>query len=295
MSHEVALDSLLRGALRLAPGETPFPWQRRLLDLFLSGSVPSAIDIPTGLGKTAVMAIWLVARSQGAKVPRRLVYVVDRRAVVDQATTVAEGLREWVETSDGARRGLDISRTLPISTLRGRHVDNLEWLEDPSSIAVVVGTVDMIGSRLLFEGYHCSRKMRPYHAAMLGADALIVVDEAHLVPAFEAMVRTAVSDETLKAQPSTQGMVPASRVMSLSATGRSVASPFRLDEADLMHATAKRRLDARKEVRLADPVEGNSLAEKISAKAWELVEQGGRVSRVIVFVDSRQTAQDVKG
>src|SRR5690606_7439899 len=72
--------------------ESPFPWQQALLERFVDGRLPRAIDIPTGLGKTAVMAVWLAARAAGAAVPRRLVYVVDRRAVVDQATTVAEGL-----------------------------------------------------------------------------------------------------------------------------------------------------------------------------------------------------------
>ncbi len=56
-----------------------------------------SLDIPTGLGKTSVMAAWLVARSQKASLPRRLVYVVDRRAVVDQATREAENLRSWVD------------------------------------------------------------------------------------------------------------------------------------------------------------------------------------------------------
>jgi CRISPR-associated endonuclease/helicase Cas3 len=55
----------------------------------LDGDIPDALDIPTGLGKTAVIAIWLAARVSGASLPRRLVYVVDRRAVVDQATTEA--------------------------------------------------------------------------------------------------------------------------------------------------------------------------------------------------------------
>jgi CRISPR-associated endonuclease/helicase Cas3 len=122
------------------------------------------VDIPTGLGKTAVMALWLIARAGGAQLPRRLVYVVDRRAVVDQATEFAVLLRENLDSPAAAdlKKALELGdRSLPISTLRGQHVDNREWLEDPASTAIVVGTVDMIGSRLLFAGYGVSRKMRP--------------------------------------------------------------------------------------------------------------------------------------
>src|SRR5579859_6623454 len=86
----------LRCALGLHNGETPFPWQIDLLHRFFRGESVSALDIPTGLGKTATMAVWLVARALGASVSRKLVYVVDRRAVVDQATEVAESLRRWV-------------------------------------------------------------------------------------------------------------------------------------------------------------------------------------------------------
>src|SRR3954471_23265248 len=72
----------------------PLRWQERLFRSVIKGDLPSAIDLPTGLGKTAVMALWLIALAWGAPVPRRLVYVVDRRAVVDQATTFAMTLRE---------------------------------------------------------------------------------------------------------------------------------------------------------------------------------------------------------
>jgi len=36
------------------------------------------------------MAIWLIARALNTSLPRRLIYVVDRRTVVDQATDIAE-------------------------------------------------------------------------------------------------------------------------------------------------------------------------------------------------------------
>src|SRR5215471_7809538 len=78
-------------------GFKPLRWQRRLFEWLVDRDLPSALDLPTGLGKTSAMAIWLIARAHGANLPRRLVYVVDRRAVVDQATTEAEKLRKALD------------------------------------------------------------------------------------------------------------------------------------------------------------------------------------------------------
>ena len=137
--------------LRLT-GHSPMRWQHRLFDQFVDGKIPAALDLPTGLGKTSVMAIWVLARTLATEfalksIPRRLVYVVDRRAVVDQATAEAEKLRTALEA--GARHlkeRLRLGGTLPISTLRGAYADNREWLDDPAAPAIIVGTVDMIGS-----------------------------------------------------------------------------------------------------------------------------------------------------
>jgi len=94
--------ALFRQQFCATQGNAPFPWQERLFQDFCRGDLPSALDLPTGLGKTSVMAIWYLALEGGAPVPRRLVYVVDRRAVVDQATTVAEKIRE--SSGDAALR-----------------------------------------------------------------------------------------------------------------------------------------------------------------------------------------------
>ncbi len=284
----------LRAALGLDASHQPFPWQLELLRLFGAGVVPSSLDIPTGLGKTAVMAVWLIARALGAPLPRRLVYVVDRRAVVDQATAVAEALRSWVDKEPAVAEALGLGRKgLPISTLRGQHVDNRAWLEDPSSPAIVVGTVDMVGSRLLFSGYGVSSKMRPYHAGLLGADALVVLDEAHLVPPFESLVRSVATDAALGPRGDARARVPATHLLSLSATGRVDASAFRLTEADHAHPVVTQRLDARKYVRMAPPVESSTVAEALATRAWALSAEGTQPCRVLVFTESRATAQAV--
>jgi len=190
----------------------PFPWQRKLYERFDDDSeIPRVVSIPTGLGKTSVIAVWLIALARGKKVPRRLVYVVNRRTVVDQTTVEALRLR------DNARRiGID---DLAISTLRGQFAENREWSTDPSRPAVICGTVDMIGSRLLFSGYGIGFKSRPLHAGFLGQDALLVHDEAHLEPAFQELIST-IEHEQRFGERTGELPWPKLRVMQLTATTR---------------------------------------------------------------------------
>lgn len=290
------MNARLDGALGLKAGESPFPWQERLLDRFLRGEVPRSLDIPTGLGKTAVMAIWLVARSLGAKLPRRLVYVVDRRAVVDQATTEAERLREWVEGHSEVKSRLGLAGPLPISTLRGQHVDNREWLVDPAASAIIVGTVDMIGSRLLFEGYRVSRKMRPYHAGLLGTDTLVVLDEAHLVPPFEHLLRAIATEPALRSRDEQcRKCVPPFRLLALSATGRTRSDDVvGLTEEDFKHEVVKRRLNAKKSLRIKELDTDTKLEDALAKHAWTLADDGKKAVRVLVYSHSRDVAKKAK-
>src|ERR1051325_4878550 len=239
-------------------GLEPFRWQRRLFQRLVEGHLPAALDLPTGLGKTSVMAIWLIARAHGAKLPRRLLYVVDRRAVVDQATAEAERLRNALNRNPQldelkAKLGLGDDDPFSISSLRGQFMDNRAWLADPVAPAIIIGTVDMIGSRLLFSGYGVSRKMRPYHAGFLGADTLVVLDEAHLVPPFEKLLETiAMRQGELKLaapDPEHRKLIPPFQLLSLSATGRERTvsqMSFRLEPEDRNDELVVKRLDARK-------------------------------------------------
>jgi CRISPR-associated endonuclease/helicase Cas3 len=267
-------------------GNDPFPWQERLFLDFCHGDFPSALDLPTGLGKTSVMAIWYLALAAGARLPRRLVYVVDRRVVVDQATTVAEAIKEK-----------SVDRALPISTLRGKFVDNRQWLADPTSPAIIVGTVDMVGSRLLFSGYGVTGKMRPYHAGLLGADTLVVLDEAHLVPPFEALLEAIARDPESELGPRAEHdrkIIPPFRLISLSATGRDHArGVFRLADDDYKHEIIKQRLHAKKRLTLYQVGDSRSLVNELAGRAWTLGTQE-RPARVLVYCNSRDDALKVK-
>jgi CRISPR-associated endonuclease/helicase Cas3 len=287
----------LCSALGLELAQSPFPWQEDLLERMLQNELPDALDIPTGLGKTSVMAIWLVARACGANLPRRLVYVVDRRAVVDQATDVAIGLRGWIEQNADLKTVLGLEdRPLPISTLRGQYVDNREWLADPSAPAIIVGTVDMIGSRLLFEGYGVSRKMRPYHAGLLGVDTLLVLDEAHLTPPFEHLLRAIATDPIFRPRDEKcDAQVPRFKLLTLSATGRAQGSnTLRLTEKDFRHPILATRLNAKKALRLHPFDKNTKLEDALAKHAWALAGDGRQPVHVIVYLDSREIAQKAR-
>ncbi|HEY0465892.1 MAG TPA: type I-U CRISPR-associated helicase/endonuclease Cas3 [Polyangiaceae bacterium] len=314
----------LRCALGLDQGQEEFPWQMYLLQRFLDGKAVTSLDIPTGLGKTATMAVWLVARALGASVPRKLVYVVDRRAVVDQATEVAESLRAWVTQERAVADALALGdRPLPISTLRGQHVDNRAWLDDPSSPAIIVGTIDMVGSRLLFSGYGVSSKMRPYHAGLLGVDTLVILDESHLVPAFEDLLRQVErgADSFGPKDPSLRKLLPVFNLLSLSATGRQTDSTtLTLTGADRRNPIVWKRLTAKKTlatVELATTAEttddneggergstetggepntkskGQKLAGALAEQAWTLTQKGSATVRCLVCCNARKDATAV--
>ncbi len=273
----------------------PFKWQKRLYSKFINNNLPSSLDLPTGLGKTSVMAIWLLARAVNSGLPRRLVYIVDRRAVVDQATREAERLRDALAQDElqVVREQLGLAGSdLPISTLRGRHIDNRQWLSNPTMPAIIIGTIDMIGSRLLFEGYGVSRGMRPFHAGLLGVDTLFVLDEAHLCPPFEALLESIRRDrETYETEKMDFGLIPPFRFLPLSATGRvNGKGAFTLQSEDYSDDRVSKRLKAEKILIIQEPDSEEELVDRLADTAWS-----GRAesSRILVYCNSRKTAQDV--
>ena len=200
---------------RTVARHAPYPWQRHLYMELIAGRVPAGLAIPTGLGKTACVLVALLARLVNGELPRRIVYIVDRRAIVDQT---AAAIGEWIDRIEALpelARAFDACAAFPgrrpvgLGVLRGGLANDGEWRVDPARPAVIVGTVDMVGSRLVFAGYGAGRSRRAMDAGLLGHDALIVLDEAHLAPAM---------GELLRAVAELHGG-PELRVMTLSAFG----------------------------------------------------------------------------
>ena len=258
------------GFFRAVHGGGPFPWQQDLVDRLVEcGGWPDVLDLPTGAGKTAAMDAAVFHLALCADTPGRaalrIALVVDRRLVVDdafeRARKIAKALdrapcddvegHEVIEEVARRLRRLagDGAPPLVARRLRGGAPLEHDWARTPTQPTILCSTVDQVGSRLLFRGYGVSDRMKPVHAGLLGANSLILLDEAHLSEPFrqtidavrrlgKAEVRTAL----------------------LSATpGSEAKRPLRLSPADRAHPVLKERLETRKPVTL-DMVRGKPAA-----------------------------------
>ena len=119
---------------------------------------------------------------------------MDRRLVVDEAyeraCLIQDRLRQALRNGQGilaeaARQLINLAlqgeaEAVEVIRLRGGLPRERAFLRNPLKPAIILSTVDQVGSRLLFRGYGVSEFMRPIHAALVGFDSLIIVDEAHL-------------------------------------------------------------------------------------------------------------------
>ena len=287
-------------------GYPPFPWQKRLVKEIdaAEGLWPAVLDLPTSSGKTSALdvAVFLLAMQASKSVHDRTAairtfFVVDRRIVVDEAADKARRLAEILnadkidepvvkEVADRLRK-YGGTKALHVSVLRGGMYRDGSWAESPTQPTICLSTVDQVGSRLLFRGYGVSPYQRAVHAGLVGNDALILVDEAHLSRPFL---------ETLKAVEFYRSELWAEcpvktpfQVVVMSATAGNAVEPvvkppdwkveaFQLEQDDRDDAILKQRLGASKQAELKDVKGGsddedsnrNEFAEAIAKFAEEL-------------------------
>ncbi|WP_146404936.1 type I-G CRISPR-associated helicase/endonuclease Cas3g [Allorhodopirellula heiligendammensis] len=160
-----------------ATGRPPYPYQARL---GTQEPLPQVLSVPTGVGKTAAAALaWLYRRRYAddavkLATPRRLVYCLPMRTLVEQTRNAISG---WVENLQIADRNTGGVR---VAVLMGGE-DDQRWFEHPEADQVLIGTQDMLLSRSLNRGYGMSRYAWPVHFSLLNNDSLWVIDETQLM------------------------------------------------------------------------------------------------------------------
>ena len=283
-------------------GHEPFPWQQRLTTQVLEQSAwPEVIDLPTGTGKTAVLdtAVFSMA-VQPTTSPRRVVFVIDRRIVVDQVHQRAERIREHIRAGSTPtlkavrERFVELSggEELGVACLRGGIPLDNEWAQRPDQPWVVVTTVDQFGSRLLFRGYGVGPGMRPVHAGLAGNDCLVILDEVHLSVPF---ADTLGSVARLHAGPLPHRFA----VVQMSATPTDDNAPrFTLDSATDLHGCEelRRRVEAAKVGHLLTARNQDALPQVVLKTIKSIIKSRGdgaaNVRSVAVVVNRVRTARE---
>lgn len=300
---------------RAINGRDPFPWQSRLADRVAETEHwPAEVGVPTGLGKTACLdvAVWWLAsqadRSPAVRTaPTRIWWLVNRRLLVDATAAHAEAIGGAL--SDPRTCGLDGAEADAVMAVADRlrslsadpHAEPLDVIRlrggvpsripaDPSQPAILLSTLPMYGSRLLFRGYGSTRSMRPIDAAMAGTDSLVIMDEAHLVPHLMGLL-AALPECTPGALPILADARSRPVIVALTATGdASVAERFDLDAADEAHPIVRQRLDAAKPVELR--VDSGDAGQRLAEATCSLVDGASAPASCVVFANTPATARE---
>lgn len=301
-----------------------FPWQVRLAEeVARCEGWPSEIGVQTGLGKTACLdiAVWWLASQADREpcrrtAPTRIWWVVNRRLLVDStaehAKAIANALRdpdtvkpdaaarEAIERVTARLRSLWVDPTAtPLDVLRLRGGIASRSPTDPARPTVILCTLPMYGSRLLFRGYGSSRPS--VDAGMAGADSLVLLDEAHLAGHLRTLV-PALADCNPRVQDLLGPVRSRPTLVALTATGNAAQGKrFDLDlvredgtaGADQQHPDVRKRLDAAKPLQVQTGT--GETSKQLATAAEALLSAAPAPAACLVFANTPKTARETFG
>jgi len=285
----------------------PFPWQQALVNRLFEGDAwPDVLDIPTGSGKTAALdaAVFHLALhfNDPKRAALRVVFIVDRRLVVDDAFSrakkIADALNCQAKDPSGCHVLSEVARRLQklagsrgpalvAQRLRGGAPLEYDWARTPTQPTVLCSTVDQAGSRLLFRGYGVSDRMKPVHAGLLGTDSLFLLDEVHLSEPFRQTLGAVCKIGKAKIKTAFLSATP----------GIEPKDPFQLSASDRSNPVLKRRIGISKPVKLKKPIRSESdavdlfalealaAADRLRGKSTDSISVGVVVNRVALARD----------
>ena len=308
------------GYYKAVHGAAPYAWQKRMArDVLRAGrwGDDMILQADTGVGKTSVLDVAVFAMAARPEAfPRRVVFVINRRIVVDEvharvekinvklaaaesgaAKAVADSLR-WMSRG----RGEELLGTV---ALRGGKVLTDDWTRHlPDRPWVTVSTIDQYGSRLLHRGYGASPRTRPVHAGLAGNDCLVVLDEMHTSTAlYETILGVRAADGRHK-RPAAGGAVLPDRfgVLRMSATpgppgGEDNPRVFKLTDKERSEPGLRRRLSSQIVVTLvaqtggANPEANRGLRADAAVEKLAELDDKPKVQTVAVIANTVASAQ----
>ncbi|NPA71511.1 MAG: type I-U CRISPR-associated helicase/endonuclease Cas3 [Gammaproteobacteria bacterium] len=281
----------------------PYPWQKRLLkQVIVTNSWPGAITLPTGSGKTATIDIALFHAAFSNKAPRRIVYVVNRRLVVDQAESRSQQIKARLEKAikdpkdplhDLAQRLAALGgegKPLDVVKLRGGlHIPH-HPIKNPAQPTIVLSTIDQVGSRLLFRGYGLSPYAWPVEAGLLGVDTIFLLDEAHLERPFLHLLATLAEEGSQNTQRLKR---PPINVVALTATPETirVTSMFQISAEDQAEERLRKLWSSPKCITLKEVKNTTAAVRELATEAIKLHKE--TAGPVVIFTNRIDKARKV--
>ena len=279
-------------------GQPPYLYQKRLAE---AEELPIVIDVATGLGKTAAIVLaWLWRRKYKddealrIKTPRRLVYILPMRTLVDQTV---RSIQAWLDEIAKNNQEKDDDR-IKVHQLMGGAVSK-DWDRDPSADCIIVGTQDQILSRCLNRGYSMNKYKWPVHFGLLNQDCLFVVDETQLMG---AGLRTTAQLQGLRDVWQTFGKTQTvwmSATMDTQLLTTADYQPpnldldtncFTLNKDDREEPEVKKRLNAKKQLQkfsIACPAKEKDEAAYISALVQQIEAEANEGRTLILVICNR--------
>jgi CRISPR-associated endonuclease/helicase Cas3 len=270
-----------------ATGKRPYAYQRALA---VAEQLPSVLDVPTGSGKThALLVSWLYQRRMQGRGPRRLVYALPMRSLVEQTARVATNV--WSRTRGSQTDDLGIH-----VLMGGVPKPTEDWRRFPDADQILIGTIDMLLSSALNRGYADSRYQWPISFGLLNADSRWVFDEIQLMgPAratsaqldgLRTKLGSALRCETIWVSATVD------RASLITVDREVLGASLTLPDEDRQSDALKRRLNARKVLERADlsTVRAADQPRTIASLARDRHVAG---TRTIVVVNRVERAQAV--
>lgn len=169
-------------------GLKPFDFQRRIA----ADGLPNVVQVPMGAGKTEAAVLgWLYRLlfhpdpQVRADTPRRLVYALPMRALIEQTEQRVQAMLA----------NLDLADPINVHVLMGGRLltqEQNQWRTLLDRPTIVLGTIDCIVSRMLLRGYGTNRPAYPLDFSLLTNGSQVVLDEVQLCEQATTTVRQIV-------------------------------------------------------------------------------------------------------